>query len=75
MGVFYFYAGIIGFAMGIAARSLMQFSNIEVIWVLLLAFGVGVVGRPRRRATPAPHPLGVDPGGFFFFFFVFKSYL
>jgi competence protein ComEC len=46
---FLLYAGMIGFALGIFARSFIQFGLIEVVWLLLISFILALVWRKNTR--------------------------
>jgi competence protein ComEC len=57
---FLFYISCIGFCIGIFVRSFYTVGLVEVVWILSISLGLGVLWRRNRFAISAPFLLGAS---------------
>lgn len=54
MQKFFLVCGVVGFALGVGLRSISEIPLVGVIWLMTLAFGLGMLWRRKSEAFSAP---------------------
>lgn len=54
MQKFFFVFGVVGFALGVGLRSVFEFPLSGVIWLMVMALGIGLLWRRKSEAFSAP---------------------